>query len=288
VAYILTVARFPILSLFAALLGAALPASTQQTAESRTALVTVSDTRNRVIVDLGPDDFVITEHGQAREILDARMADYPVTVLIDAGAGARDSFDDMRKAVSQFVARLGQRPIAVSTLADPPATIATFDDERLVILERLKSLNIAPAAEMFALQAAAAAARPLRDAGARFSAIVIVSGSLSDSSPNNPDLAAPIIDSGAVLHAIVTRSGPNTPLAGAMATIQRLSEQTHGQFTPIYSSASYQVALNRLADRLTSEMMIEYIVPPRSAATDIQVGVRIPGARARGLGVRPR
>ena len=41
-------------------------------------------------------------------------------------------------------------------------------------------------------------------------------------------------------------------------------------------------------DRLASEMVIEYIVPPRSSATDIQVGVRIPGARVRGLGVRPR
>ena len=75
---------------------------------------------------------------------------------------------------------------------------------------------------------------------------------------------------------------------GGLDVVRRLSEQTHGVFTPIYSAASYQVALDRLAERLASEMMVEYIVPPRSAATDIQVGVRIPGARVRGLGVRPQ
>src|SRR5438034_961578 len=172
-----------ILSLLVTLIAAAPGAAAgQQTADSRTALVTVSDARNRAIVDLGPDDFVITERGQTREILDARMADYPVIILVDTGGGARESFPEIQKAVARFVARLGQRPIALG----------------------------------------------------------------------------------------------------------RLSDQTHGQFTAIFSPASYQIALDRLADRLAAEMMVEYIVPPRSAATDIQVGVRIPGARARGLGVRPR
>jgi hypothetical protein len=288
VAYILTVARLPILSLFAVVLGGTLLAATQQTVDSRTALVTVSDTRNRVIVDLGPDDFVITERGQAREILDARMADYPVVVLIDTGGAARENFEDIRKAVTQFIGRLGQRPISVATLSEPSTMLATFDDDRRVALERLQSLAVNAEAGMFALNAAAAAARPLRDAGSRFAAIVVVSASPTDESPDDPELVAPIIDSGAVVHAIVNRANPQTPLAGAMEMIRRLSDQTHGQFTPIYSSASYQVALTRLADRLASEMIIEYIVPPRSPATDVQVGVKIPGARARGLGVRPR
>ena len=232
---------------------------------------------------------MITERGQAREILDARVADYPVVVLIDTGAAARESFEDIRRAVERFVTRLGQRPVAIATLGDPSAAIARLDDERSVVLDRLRALTPNPEADTFALEAAAAAAGPLRDAGSRFSAIVIVSASASDASRDKPEeLAAPIIDSGAVVHAVVNRATPDTPFAGAMATIRRLSDQTHGQFTPIYSPASYQVALSRLADRLAGEMMIEYIVPPRSPATDIQVGVRMPGARARGLGVRPR
>jgi hypothetical protein len=74
----------------------------------------------------------------------------------------------------------------------------------------------------------------------------------------------------------------------AVPAIRSLAEQTHGEFTAIYSAASYQAALDRLADRLTTEMMIEYLVPPGSKPIDVRVGVRIPGAHVRGLGVAPR
>lgn len=261
----------------------------QQIAASRTALVTVSDARNRLIVDLGPDDFVITEGGQPREILDARVADYPVVVLVDTGRAARTSFSDIRQAVARFVDRLGERPIAIGTLGDPPATVATFDDSRSVRTKRLEALNADPGAETLTLEAAAGAARILGGAGSRFSAIVIVSASLSDGSRRSSDeLVPPIIDCGASVHAIVNRVSAEAPIAGLTEVLRRLSDQTHGQFSTIYSAASYRVALDRLADRLASEMMIEYLVPPGSPATDIQIGVRIPGTRAHGLGVRPR
>ena len=56
----------------------------------------------------------------------------------------------------------------------------------------------------------------------------------------------------------------------------------------IYSAASYQAALDRLADRMTSEMMIEYLVPVGSKPNDVKVGIRVVGASVRGLGVAPR
>ena len=48
------------------------------------------------------------------------------------------------------------------------------------------------------------------------------------------------------------------------------------------------MTLDRLADRLSTEMMVEYLVPNGSKPVDVRVGVRIPGARVRGLGVAPR
>src|SRR2546430_9687465 len=115
-----------ILSLLVTLIAAAPGgAAGQQTADSRTALVTVADARNRFIVDLGPDDFVITERGQPREILDARMADYPVVLLIDNGGAARERFHDMQKAAAPVIARLRPPALALRTLRDPPAPVAT-------------------------------------------------------------------------------------------------------------------------------------------------------------------
>ena len=39
---------------------------------------------------------------------------------------------------------------------------------------------------------------------------------------------------------------------------------------------------------VTSEMMIEYLVPVGSKPNDVRVGVRVVGAKVRGLGVAPR
>ena len=52
----------------------------QQTRASRLVLATVTDAQNRVLADLGPDDFVVSENGQTREVVAAFTADYPVIV----------------------------------------------------------------------------------------------------------------------------------------------------------------------------------------------------------------
>jgi hypothetical protein len=78
------------------------------------------------------------------------------------------------------------------------------------------------------------------------------------------------------------------PAVGFSPTVRALVDQTHGQYTPIYTAASYQVALEQIASRMATEIMIEYLVPPQSKANDVKLGVRIPGARVRGFGVAPR
>ena len=94
-----------------------------------------------------------------------------------------------------------------------------------------------------------------------------------------------IIDSGASVHVIeLTAVNAGPPSEPDLMTL--VSDQTRGQSTTIYSSASYGAALDRLADRLAIEMMVEYIVPPGPRAGDVRVGVRVPGARVVGLGIK--
>ena len=272
-----------------------------QPGTSRMTLVTVADARNQPIVDLGPDDVVIREAAAAREILNVHTADYPVIVLIDTGAGARDDLPQMLKAVSRFVDRLGRRPVAIGTLANPPALVTGFEDNLERVLERLDVLKADLASDSVLLQAAVMAARKLTQTGSPFSAIVVVSATDADRSTGSPEeLIGPIIDSGAILHVVANRPPPSA--AAGQPPVERaeraessnarllrdVTQQTLGQFTPIYSAASYQAALDRLADRMSNELMIEYLVPAGSKASDVRVGVRIPGARVRGLGVRPR
>ena len=259
-----------------------------QIGASRTALVTVVDARGRPIVDLGPDDFVVRENGQPREVLSLRIADYPIVVVLDNSAGARRDFEALRGAAGRFIGRVGQRAVAMA-LADPPAMVTTFDDDRKTVMERLDTLAVGPSARGQLFQGVVGAARTIRESGARFSAIVILSTGPADS--NVPaELLTPILESGAIVHVVSNRDPSddrNGLAARSVETLRALSDETHGQFTTIYSAASYQAALDRLADRLATELMLEYVVPVGSSSgNDVKLGVRIPGARVNGLGSR--
>jgi hypothetical protein len=279
-----------IVALFAAVGASSQPPAELQTAASRVALAAVTDPRNRPLVDVGADDFVIQEGGASREVLSVRPADYPIVILIDTGDAARGEFALIRKAVAQFIGRVGQRPMIIGTYGNEPKMLTTFDDERQTMMERLEAVEAEAGAGSALLQAAALAGQTIRPTGTLFSAIVVVSATPEDASRGQTDeLMAPLIDSGAALHVIANL--PAQPAGGDARpgpSLRALAQQTHGEYTAIYTAASYQAALDRLADRMNAEMMIEYLVPVGSKASDVKVGTRIIGARVRGLGVAPR
>jgi hypothetical protein len=92
------------------------------------------------------------------------------------------------------------------------------------------------------------------------------------------------------VHVVESRQSPATATSGATEDVpdllKVLSDQTHGQYTTIFTPASYGAALDRLADKLSVELMIQYLVPAGEANGDVQVGVRRPGSRVVGLGVK--
>jgi hypothetical protein len=254
-----------------------------QIGASRFALATVNDGRGRPVIDVSADDFVVQEAGEPRDILSVRVADYPIVVVVDNGAGGRPDFLWVQKAVSRLLERLGPRPIAIVTVAGPPQVVASFDDDRSVVLERLAEIRAEGAEESRPLAGAALAARTIRGTGALFSAIVVVTSSpVEGLNSAVPELSAPVIDSGAVMHVVAKRGTSGGDL------LRSLAEQTHGLFTPIYSAGSYPPAVDRLTDRLTTELMVEYLVPVGSKSRDVKIGVRLPGARVHGLGVAPQ
>jgi hypothetical protein len=286
-----------VLALLVAIGGATLAAQSadvqpgaSQTGASRIALAGVTDPRNRPLVDVSADDFVIQEAGVAREVLSVRPADYPIVVLLDTGSDARADFQLMQKAAAHFIERIGVRPIALGTFGGPPRMLTTFEDERATVMAKLDAIAADASAGSELLEGTSVAAQTIRATGTLFSCIVILSATQADASPGAPDeLIAPVVDSNATLHVIANRPG-QTAAGGQRSNpaLRALAEQSRGEFTVVYSAASYQAALDRLADRLTSEMMIEYLVPVGSKPNDVKVGVKIVGARVRGLGVAPR
>lgn len=290
--------RALVLALTAAI-AATTPPAEQQTGASRVALATVTDPRNKPLVDVSADDFVIQEAGVARDILSIRPADYPIVVLLDTGTDARADLPLMRTAAAQFIERIGQRPIALGTFGGTPKMLTTFEDERQTVLERLASAAVDTSAGSAMLEGAALAGRTIRETGTLFSALVILSATASDASGSPVDeTIALIVDSNAILHVVANRRGADFDFRGLSPSENRdlapsrmlraLAEQSRGELTLIYSASSYRAALDRLADRLNAEMMIEYLVPIGSKPNDVKVGVRIAGAKVRGLGVAPR
>ena len=259
-----------------------------QTGASRLILAAVTDARGRAVVDVSADDFVVQEGGTSREILSARIADYPIVLMLDTGIAARPEFALMQRAALRFVERLGRdRPIAAGTFGDTPRMLTTFDDSRETLVEKLNGLAAAGGGSEL-LAGAALAAATVHATGSLFSSIVLLSAATVDSSRDaSEQMLAPIVDSGAIVHVIANR-GVGSFSGRTDRGLRALVEQTRGEYTPVYSAASYQAALDRLVDRLASEMLVEYLVPPGSKPLDAKIGIRLAGARVRGLGVAPK
>ena len=166
--------------------------------------------------------------------------------------------------------------------------MATLDDERPVVLEALSRLAVATGDAMGPLDTLAQAAAMLRQTGAPFSAVVVIMAAGVDASLLvSGELLRAIIDSGAAVHVVQAQVVGDTSADDAPPDLLRVvAEQTRGQFTAIYSAASYEAALDRLADRLAIELMVQYLAPDGPRTGDVRVGVRRPGARVVGLGVK--
>jgi hypothetical protein len=280
------------LAVLAALGAAAVPVA-QQPATSRLVLASVTDGRNQPLIDLDPDDVAISENGAAREVISVYTADYPMIVLLDNGSDARGDLQAMRDAVVRFLSRIGQRFVALGTLANPPAMLTNLGDDRSTVLSRLEKLTASPTTVLMPIEAVAVAAQKVQDNGSPFSAIVVVSAHSIDAlQPQNTRLLPVIFDSHAIVH-VISRSSPSTAPRGRGYAprlegdlLRDLADQTRGYFTTVFSSASYAVALNALADRLAAELIVEYLVPPGPLPEgQVQVGVKVPGAHVRGVGV---
>ena len=256
----------------------------QQTVSSRTLLATVS-AGNRIIVDLDVDDFVIDEGGATREVFDVHIADYPLAVILD-DAAAPNEITTIRDAAARFITRVGERAVVAGALT-VPALMGSFGDDREKVLADIKGIGPRPTSQLIPLEVLTSAIRAIQELRAPFSAIVVISSRAIDPGDlKSPELLKPILDGRIPVHVIANRAQANGALPPPADVLREVSSLTHGQYTTIYSPASYSIALDRLADRLSSEMMIQFLVPSGSSeAGEVRVGVKIPGARVTGLGV---
>ena len=262
-----------------ALHAAASPAPPQQIA-SRLILASVTDTDGRPLVDIELDNFVVRDAGQLRDVLSIRVADYPIAIVLDNSRGADRAFEAIRRATLRLINRVGHRPIAIVS-ANPPRVVATFEDGRAAVIGNVDKLRpSSPGSGLF--QAILTAARAVQETGASFSAVVVIVANPGRGTVPS-ELLAPVLESGANVHVVLqqkTSGRGSETLQRSIATLVALVDETRGGLMTIYSPDSYQTALDRLANQLATELMVEYVVPAGSSnGRDVQVGVRVPGAK---------
>lgn len=266
--------------------GSCQPAQAQvEVGNARILLTQVVDDRGRALVDFAVDDFVVMQGGKERELLDVHIADYPLALLLDDATDA-ETWRVLLQAARRFIGRVGERPVAVGVLSRT-SLVADFADSRAAVLERLDRLAASPGAARMSLPLLHLMAGRLKELESPFAAMVVVSTVGEDEpSASDRELLPPILESGASIHVLAGHAAGTPPAErqGTIDPLKLLTEQAHGQYISIFTPSSYGVALDRLADRLSTEMMIEFLVPP-DASGDLQVGVKRPGARVLGLGV---
>lgn len=252
-------------------------------------LAAVVSGEGRPLVDVGLDDFVVTEGSRPREVLDVHVADYPLALVIDDRAESAAALPVVRASARRFIERVGERPVALVRFSalEP---IAGLDNDRSTVLERLAELDVPVSTDAPSpLDTIARAATLLQASGAPFSAVIVIAGGPVDASTLvRGELLPAIQGSGAAVHVVQAQpaaaAAPGDP--GEPDLLRVIADQSRGQFTAIFSPASFAAALDRLADRLAIEMMVQYLVPEGPKVGDVKVGVRIPGARVVGLGVK--
>jgi hypothetical protein len=265
-------------------LATAVTASGQRLGVSRTVLLTVENAQGRPVIDLLPDDFVIEEGGQQREVLDARLADYPVVLLVDNGIAAQGAASQIHDAVSRFVDRLGVRPLALGHLSNPPGLLTKIGDGRAAVLSALDGLIMSPARSSLTL-GIAAAARMVTAGHFPFSAIVALSEDPTDAGGTPDQIMQVVSDSRVSLYVIARRQDLRDAASAGLAS---LADQTGGSFTRIFTPASYEAALDEVADRLTTELLVQFLEPTgASPSDDVRVGVRLRGAKVTAIGITP-
>jgi hypothetical protein len=138
-------------------------------------------------------------------------------------------------------------------------------------------------------QAIAEAVRLIQSTGENFAAIVVlVARPFEPAAGEASGVLGEVFRSRSIVHVVSRhpRLGAGTDARNAGQLLYDLAEQTGGHYTTVYAAASYGAAMDRVADRLATEMFVEYLVSSEpEGGRDVRVGVRVPGARVRGLGV---
>ncbi len=106
--------------------------------------VQVTDTSNRAFGELQKSDFVVTERGETREIIDIEQAAAPfnLLLLLDVSGSVENYVDFIRKAARAFVQTVDAKDrVSIVVFNDDVKTLTTFTSDKDVMSESLDTFD---------------------------------------------------------------------------------------------------------------------------------------------------
>jgi len=291
-------------ALVLAVLGAAGASPLQPS--SRFVLASVADAQTATpLIGLAAEDFVIQEGSTRCETISARVAQYPIAILMDTSQAARTQFSEMRKAVRQLVSRLSGRDVAIYTFGDRAFRAADFSRDTARLERAVDQLFALPDGESHVLDAIVEAGKDISRREPAVAMIIVVSAGANDQSSRTPrEVFEPVLASRSILHIVEARAiGASGRLdnvrgrrnftsdraaeaaLGLQELLQGLADRTRGDYDRIFATSGYFSSLERLQRRLAAELVVEYASPGGNAGASLQIGTHVPGGNVRAIGL---
>ena len=247
---------------------------------------------------LGPEAFVITEDGRRREVLRVSKAIEPIDIalLVDNSTAAREATNDLRMALSTFVARMAPaNQIAVVTLADRPTIVTDYTNDPKKLADAVKVFSM-PGSGMTLLDALYETSRGFtKREAARPVLVAVFTEGQEFTSHDSKMVVKAMTDAGAQLHLVSIGVFPHSEAHDLRERSFLLDEgprATGGQRISLLSPNALDQALERLGRQLTMEYKVVYgrpesLIPPEKIEiTSARADVTMHGTPAREAGAR--
>lgn len=186
------------------------PRTAGPNADLKTALVRVTDLKNRAIDGLSRNDFEITENGTVREIVSIEKSEAPfnLVLLLDVSGSVENYVNFIRKAARNFVDTVGkQDKVAIVIFNEDVKQLSTFTTDKGKLSESLDTFDAGGGTAYYDALAFTIAdtLRPLK--GERTAIVVLTDGDDNRSFLAFDSLAGSIQESGALIYPLYVPSG---------------------------------------------------------------------------------
>lgn len=225
--------------------------------------VTVIDANNRLVTDLGRDDFEVLDNGRPQEItiFDNEVRPFSVVVMLDTSVSMTDRLDDLHAGAEQFLLRmLPHDKGMVGAFNDKIEFASAFSSDKHSLIGTLKHLDFGNQTRLY--DAVHASLDQLEKVDGRKVILLFTDGADFGSRQGSGKALERARDNEVMIYGIgleteffngqtVVRSKPDSIL-------NRFANETGGGFFDLKKNADLGPAFSRVAQELRSQYMIGF------------------------------